>query len=65
MTEWIDVKDRLPKEDEFRWVNIKIDVREVNYPCKVWENTDGSTSFINAGFGKEHGVTHWKESEEK
>lgn len=58
---WISCKERMPKEDEFDWVCVKKGDKEYNHPCKVWENHDGETSFVNIMFEKEKQVTHWKE----
>jgi hypothetical protein len=58
--EWISVTDRLPKEGEYDWVKIRKGNTEFSYPCKVWESTDGTTSFVNITFSKEQNVTHWR-----
>lgn len=64
MMAWFSVEERLPKEDEFTWVNIKTKGKERGHKCKVWEN-EGETSFVNILFEKEQNVTHWRGVETK
>lgn len=63
MKPWVPVSCRLPKEDEFDWVEIRKGEKEYSHPCKVNEY-EGSTSFVNILFEKEKGVTHWREKTE-
>jgi hypothetical protein len=64
MSDWISVDEKMPKEHPTRtdWFNIKKGDREIPYPVTFWENDKGG-SFVNAGFEKESGVTHWREKQ--
>lgn len=60
MKDWISVEDQMPRENETDWVEIRKGDDVLPYKCKVWENNENETDFVNVLFEKEQGVTHWR-----
>jgi len=61
MSEWLSVNNSLPSESDELWYEIKKGENIIGYPVRFWESDSGDY-FVNACFGKEQDVTHWRPS---